>query len=387
MEQPAVDLNYLYQNKRRDVSSVLALVTQSQPTLVSIIERAPYRAQSHKFEWPELALAAESTTTTADITNSATTLPVVSNAPFVANTIIRFEGSDEIARVTNADTVSMTIVRGYGGTAAAAVVSGKRVYVVSKPKHEGSVPQFTKNATAPAMNYNYTEIFDFEAVASKSKERLYGVSADSTDPVGDLLNFKVQLEMVGVSRRINNSLIHGRRSERTSSIPGTMGGILQYHVGGNNVAAAGAPVSRKMLGDAFQKCFDGGATQLDTILCGAAQARNISALYAGKLMILREDTTLGNRILRVQPDMPIEGYVSTIVVDPNYPPDKISIFAKGNIKLVDQRPMTDEDSAPKAADFVSRRGVAEMTAEFNSFGETSCLISDLDTTIVDPDAE
>lgn len=386
MEQPAVDLNYLYQNRKRDISDVLVTVMSQQPTLISIIPFAPFTISSHKYEWPELTLSAASTTTTADINSSATTLPVVANAPFPAGTTIRFEGSDEIARVTNNDTVNMTIVRGIGGTAGAAVTSGTRVYVVSKPKLVGTVPQFGRNATAPTLNYNYTEIFDFEAISEKSKERIYGVSANSADPVGDLLNFKVKMELSDVTRRMNNALIWGRRIERTSTVPGTMGGILQFHAGGNNIAASAATISRKILGDAFQKCFDGGAESVDTILCHPIQARNISNLYANKLMILREDTTLGNRILRVQPDMPIEGYVSTIVVDPTYPNSKVSVFSSKRVRLVNQRPMTDEDSAPKGADFVSRRGVGEITAEFNSFPTTSCLIENLDTAVVDPDA-
>jgi hypothetical protein len=219
-------------------------------------------------------------------------------------------------------------------------------------------------------------------VVSNSQGPVYGFGSDaSQDPVGDAMNFQVSQRLIEVSRNMNSALIFGRAVERTELTPGTMGGLLWAHEGGNNIDAVGGHISEKLLNDAFQKCLEGGAQRLDTLLCGPTQARKITALYKDRLQILRQDQTLGNVIYQVQAGFPIGGYITTVVVDPAFPSSKISIHERTQVKLVPFRPMTDRPSQAPGDDFVARRGVGEYTAEFSAIKETGCLINNLSNEI------
>lgn len=380
---PEVPFAYGYQHLVRDVSSVLTTVNQTMPTLMSRVSIAGGRARQHKHEWPELVTKPEQSKVTAGANASATVLSVASKLPFEKNAICRIQGKEELLRVVAVSEAEekITVVRGYGGTTAGSIGNGDKVIVVTKPRLESTTAQLKGDPTAPDVNHNFTEIFDEEAVVSLSQGGVYGVSADSTDPVGDGLNFQVMLKMQQLARRMNNALIYGRRVERTPIQPGTMGGLLQYMEGGNIVNAQGNPVDKKVLGDGFQMAFESGATRLNTMLCGSTQARNVSALYGDQLQVLRQDTTLGYAVYQVRPDMPIEGYVSTVVVDPNFPDNMIEIFDDSNIEIVAHRVMQDKDATPPGADFVARRMIGEYTARFNALGKLSTLIKNLSTVV------
>ncbi|HLP66961.1 MAG TPA: DUF5309 family protein [Rhizobium sp.] len=373
-----------YANLQRDISILLATIIAAQPTLLSIIGTAPYKAAQHKHEFPELQLTPASTTTSAGIDNAATTLPVVNKLALKANTICRIEKLDgtpstEQIRVTAVhDSLQQaTIVRGWGGTTAAAIEEGAKIIVVSRPQMESSRAALVGGNKAPSLNYNFTQIFDAEAVVSNSQGRVYGISQDAANPVDAMMDFEVRQKTLQLAREMNDSIIHGRRFQRTEAIPGTMGGLLQFHEGGNRVDAAGDPIDEELLDAAFQKCFEGGAAKVDTILCGAAQGLNLSRLYKNRLHVVREDKTLGMQILQVQSGLPIKGYLSTVVVDQSFPKNGMSLFDKDLMKLVPMRTLIDKRSEAEGDDFIARRLIGEYTAEFLNWGAAACYIDNL----------
>ncbi|MBI1291854.1 hypothetical protein GC173_11515 [bacterium] len=384
-----VPFAYGYENKVRDVTGTLIQIIQDSPAYISIIQTAARRAIQHKHEYPKFVSASKQTTTTASHNTSVTTIAVASKTPFRVNSIVRVlgpTGADhpEILRVTaiSPGANEITVVRGYGSTTATAIASGSKLIVVNTPQRESSRASLQGDPSAPTLIHNFTEIFDWEAVVSNSQGPVHGIgNPGSQDPVGDAMNFQVSLRLIETARNMNSALIFGRAVERTELIPGTMGGLLQAHEGGNVVDAAAGNISEKLLNDAFQKCLEGGGSRLDTLLCGPTQARKITALYKDRLQILRQDQTLGNVIYQVQAGFPIGGYISTIVVDPAFPSSKISIHDRTQVSLVPFRAMTDRPSQAPGDDFVARRGVGEYTAEFSGIKETGCLISNLSTEI------
>jgi hypothetical protein len=389
---PDVPYAYGYQNLVRDVSPILYQVIAQQPTFISIVPVATQRARQHKHEYAELELTPEQTTTTAAVNSTSTqVIPVASKAPFTLNAILRIEPiagehNEQLRVIEISDSANeITVQRAYGGTTAANIPNGSKLIVVSKPLKESTRASHKGDPTQPPLNHNFTEIFDAEAVVSRSMGPVHGIGdPNSTDPVGDALDFQVALQLVKISRRMNNALIYGRRVERTANTPGTMGGLLQAHEGGNEVNASNAVISEKILGDAFQLCLEGGATSIDTLLCGPIQARMITSLYKDRLMIAREDTTLGQVIYRVQPGMPIAGFVSTVVVDTNFPKTKVSLHSREQVALVPFRNMSDEDSRSPGDDFVARRMIGEYTSQFRNFKTAACLIRNLSPAIPTP---
>ena len=379
-----VPFSYGYQDQRRDLSVVLTTVQQMRPVWLSLVGTGQ-RSKNHKTEWTEEAISPEQTTLSSACTTTATKIVVASKLPFAVNAIIRFEGYGELMRVTSISDVAdeVNVSRAYGGTTkeTASIALGAKVFIVSKPQYESSRPTLADRTVLPGKNYNYTEIISEEAVISNSAPGIETLSGSEDDPVGVLMNRQVDLKMKQIAYRKNNALIYGRRFERTDAIPGTMGGLLQFHEGGNIIPGAGAAISQKLLDDAFASCFSGGATTLNTLLCGAVQARNISNLYAGKLTIAREDTVQGRAVYTVQGSLPINGYITKVVVDPAFPADKISLFDSANIRERPNRPLFDESSRSGGDDFQARRLLEETTFEFNNWQKTTALIQGLSTAI------
>ena len=385
MSDPQVPFSLGYDHLIRDVTEELHLIRQSMPAFISLVSTMG-RATQHVHEYTEDKLEPEQTLLTAGINTSATTVPVQSKLPFEVNAICRFEDHDEQVRVTSISESQneITVQRGWGGTTQEEIDNGTKIIVVTKPKRESSRASHKGDPTAPTVNHNYTEIFDAEAVVTRSKGPVYGISTPDQNVLEATMNYKIRRELNKLARRLNNALIYGRRVKKTEGIPGTMGGMLEFHEGGNSIDADGEWVTRKILGDAMQKCFDGGAERLDTLLCNAEQARNISAIYDTKLIVERRDRELGSVIYRVQPDMPIEGFITEIVVDPNFPRRDISLFARERVRLVPFRDFTDENSRAPGDDFLARRIIGEFTAEFHNWKDATCRIRKLNPEVRDP---
>lgn len=370
----------------RDVSDIYQVLVEQAPALISLLEIDSRLAVAHKHEYADLSLEPEQTTVTVAALIGGVTLDVASKTPFEVGAICRFETAaglmlgDQVRVVSiDASLNKITVTRAYGGTTAAAIPKDSKIIVVTKPKKEASDPENTSNVTPPALNWNATEIFDGRAVVARSIERIHGVPGSDMNPMDAMMNFQVNQELIKIRRRMNEGLIYGRRVLRTADIAGTMGGLLQYHEGGNAVDGSGNPIDRNLIADAFQQCFDGGATELNTALCNAEQAINLARIWDAKLHIVREDKTLGYQVLQVQSELPVDGYVSRIVVDPRFPRNAISLFDRKLIRLKAKRRMQDENSRAPGADYESRRILGEYTAEFRNWGKATSLIKNLST--------
>ncbi|MBI1234893.1 MAG: hypothetical protein GC208_10370 [Alphaproteobacteria bacterium] len=369
----------------RDVSDIYQTLVEQAPALISLVEVDSQLAVAHKHEYADLSLEPEQTTLTAKALINAAVLDVESKSPFEVGAIARFEDKglmigDQV-RVASIDAAlnKITVTRGYGATIAAEIPKDAKIIIVTKPKKEASDPENTANVTPPSINWNATEIFDGRAVVARSIERIHGIPGSSANPMDAMMNFQVGQEMLKIRRRMNAALIYGRRVQRTESLAGTMGGLLQFHEGGNSVDGKGNPINRDLLADAFKACFEGGALEINTALCNSDQAINLARIWDAKLQIVREDKTLGYQVLQVQSELPMDGYVSRIVVDPAFPRNALSLFDRRLIRMKPKRRMQDENSRAPGADYEARRILGEYTAEFRNWKKATVLIGNLST--------
>ena len=353
--------SYDYQNTKRDLSDVISVVSAAEPALISLVGMGGEAATHTKHEWMEDYIAAERDELNGAILVDAVSITVVDGSKFDAGMQIAFEGYDEVMTVTNVAGNDLTVTRGYGGSTATAMADGTEILIVSRPRPE-STPAGDDSSRRPVTEYNYTEIFDHTAAVSKTAEAVkqYGISS--------ALDFAVQAGVVNLTRRMNNTMVYGRRVQRSSTEPGSMGGILQYidQPGGNVLDGAATAFEEDMLNDLLEAVVRAGGRP-NALMVNTGVARKMASWYKDRLVIVREDTTVGRSVGEFRSDLP-GGVITKIVVDINFPKYKISALDTTRIRLVplNQRALTDEDATPRGADFYARRVLGEYTMEMKN---------------------
>lgn len=368
-----MDQSYDYQNLVRDLSDVLNTIIQQEPTLISLVQTGGDPATNTKHEWLEDTLSPGRDVLTAAVADgTSTSLSVQTGTKFEEDMILAFEGYDELCYVTAVSGNTLTVTRGYGGTSSGAIANGTEVIIVSRPRPEGTDPGDDKGRQ-PDTEYNYTEIFDVTAKVSRTAQvvQQYGIS--------NALDYQVQNHARNIARRMNNALIYGRRVQRTASVNGSMGGILQFvgQSGGNVLDAAGQALTADILNNAIEEVVrDGGRPNI--LIANTNQARKISGFNAANLQVQRADQTAGNVVYRFVNDLPM-GIITQIVVDMNFPKNKVGILDTSRIRLVPLRnsALRDMDATPNGADYFARRILGEYTAEIKNAKEAHGLITNL----------
>ncbi|WP_163327615.1 DUF5309 family protein [Desulfurobacterium thermolithotrophum] len=368
--------SYDLKNVVRDLTEELSIVVQRQPTLISLIPHAAPNQYAHSptHEWLEDIVSPEVDTLAADLDASATSMTVTDGTKFQPGMVLTFEGSEELVKVTAVSGNTLTVVRGYAETPKEAHSSGTEVKIIARPRDEGTLPGDDNPGALPGTEWNQTQIFDITVKVTRTAQNTaqYGID--------NLINHRVSQGLQVISRRMNNAIIYGRRVKRVEGVePGMMGGILYFlkQPGGNVVNAAGSDLTQKLLNDAIEKiALDGGNPNV--LVCNTTQARKISAFNANNIVIQREDQTAGNFVARFVSDLPA-GIITTIVVDTNFPKDKIAILDTSRLRLVPLRGSTirDFDATPPGADFIARRILGEYTLEVRNAKQAHGLLEGL----------
>ena len=374
--------SYDFQNTIRDLNGAYQALVASYPTLLSLVRVGP-AATSTKHEWLEEQLNPTSSAIASfDTDGDGTGVNVASTAGFSAGDIVRTTSStgvtqSELMRIVSVDSATdLTVARDYGGTTGVTLDVGDILVLVSSPKNEATDASVTTGSGEASVAYNYTQIEDAVAKVSKTAQvtRMYGVE--------NLLNQDVQRKMLHLMRRQNNSLIHGVKVERTSSVAGTAGGFLSFLAGGNSTAVSGA-ISSTVINNAFEAIFDdGGVSTRYAIVCAENQARKISAFNtAGSNPVAQipfGTTTTGGYIQTFISDLSAaRGFVGQVVVDPNMPKDQVAILDLDRVEVNYLRPLTDEDATLPGGDYFQRRLLHEYTFTFRDAQKAHALLTGL----------
>jgi hypothetical protein len=359
--------SYDYQNLVRDVIEVFNQLRVSYPSLISLVKTGPV-ARNTKHEWTEDALVPTSTAITSFGTDGdGTVFNVSSSAGLRVGSVVRFESSAGASKTEQAQVsvinsaTQITIVRDYGSTTGVTLLVGDIIKLVSSPINEGTEAG-DSDGQEPTMAYNFTQIFDRVAKVTKTGQNvdIYGL--------GDVLDYQVQVKMSEIIREMNSGLIYGRRVERTSTVAGTAGGILQFMEGGN-IDTTGGAISATIINNILEAIFnDGGFSNNYAIVCNQNQARKISAFNtSGSNPVVQKaesDRNFGGYVSMFTGDLPVmDGFRAAIVVEPNFPADQLAVVDMNSVELnwLQNRSITDEDASPAGADYVRRRILGEAT--------------------------
>jgi hypothetical protein len=389
----AKEVSYDYQNTVRDLSDAFQLIVKRIPVLAALVgaplmgmDGKPLLATATKHEWLEDVMSPQTWTVNGTRNIGGATLVLTSTTGVKVGMVLNFEAATGASKtvqlvvtaVTNSTDLAVSV---YASSTDVQLVATDVAKLVALPKAESTEADAT-DGYEPSTAYNYTQIFDRTAKVSLTAEAIkkYGIES--------AIDYQVERKLLELAYELNNSIIYGRRVQRTGTTPGTtgsMGGLLYFleQASGNKIDAAGAEVSPDVLNDAFEQGIGNGGNNMKTLLCNIAQARKLSAFNTtgNNPLIFRDERSAGSYVQRFVSDIPIgeNGMISQIVVDQSFPKDKIALIdtEKVGVIALKDRQFTDKDATPNGADYVARRILGELTMEVKNAANSHMLITDL----------
>lgn len=367
---------YDFQDQVRQLEAGISLIIDDAPTLLGLVGIDSTPLYQTKFEWMSDHLNSNRATAATAVDAAATTIKVVEGdgLKFRVNAIAVV--GEEYLRVTAVNGDEITVMRGYDGTTAAAFKAGDEIRIVARPQLEGAMPG-TDEGHDRLIDYNYTQIVERYAAVSGTQQnvRTYNVSNE--------LDYQVQLRLKEIAREQNDWLIYGRRIEGAPGMPRTTGGLLYFadKKGAPKKNAEGKEVNPTLLNDLAEQVYLRGG-EVNTILTNTAGARQITKFASDTIRTEREDTTTGHKIYTVVSDI-VGGSVATVIVDPNFPKNKIAMFDRNILKInpLSGRSLHDVDASVPGADFVARQIRGEYGVTIKNAGEKIAILENISTSV------
>jgi len=387
--------SYDFNNLIRDVSPDFDTLIANSPSFLKLlgsfgqsenpITGAPV-VTNPKYEWVNDPMTQYSSAIATLATDGdGTVFTVASNAGFEVGSIVRFEkatgaSTTELAQVAavNANGTGITLTRDYGSTTGYTIEVGDIMILNSTPRNEDSdVGAAIKHQGV--LDFNYTEIFDEVANLSETAK------ASSSYDNATAMAIQMRAAMIRLARKLENAFLHGVRVQRTSSVAGTLGGLLQFISGaGGNIDATGGNLSQTLINNVIEDISQKGGMLINPMLIVSPnQARRISALNtSGSNPIVykgNEDRTLGGFTTAFIGDLPINdgATVAKIFVAQNMIKDKVAVVDMNSVDAKVMRGLTAKDATTNGTDGDKQRIITELTLEVKNATSAHGIITGL----------
>lgn len=373
-------------NTRIDLSDVLSWRIAQSPNFINLFNQptgqanaAGIVATATEHKWLEGVETPKTKAFTAYAYSSSTgTFTVADSTGWAVGDLFHILGDTAVLKISavTATTIAVTtIVAANGSTldlSTYTAASGGTLIFDSRPIQEGSTAGesvFLQSGTAS----NYTQIFraDVDLTGTAIAVGQYGNENNVTR--------QIQYATDTIIRRMNHALLFGAKTQRTASVPGSMGGL--YFFGTQSGGLANAQVSSpalkmSMINVAAQMVTEAGGSP-DLILCGAGQGQVISTFMASQVQTDRASNVVGRYINQFVTSA--GGSVLRVFVDPSIPDTDVWVCDSRGFALVplQGRALHTEPATTPGTDGVRAMLLGEYTAEFKNAKQSLCRISGL----------
>jgi hypothetical protein len=279
----------------RDVTKGIALLEPDEAQLTTFMMNIPKgseRAINAQVEWIEDEFNPRFDTLAADLSAVAVVMTVTNFAYFRKGDLVKVANA-EVVRVTATPSANpVSIARAQGSTAAAAVLSGGQLFIMSSAHEENSsLPDLL--SVQKAVKFNNLQILrDPFGVSQTAKDsQFYGEQDD--------LRWQRKKFAMQHKRSIENAIIHGERGLQTvsSQYLYLTGGILEFI--DTNITDAGGTLTELEWEDHLRKSFRYGSKDKLSIMSPKA-ITVINTFGRDKLQTKSEDSLYGVTITRYQ---------------------------------------------------------------------------------------
>lgn len=315
-------INEAFEIARSNRTGILQVVSMGGP-------RQAY--DGYKMGWLDFRIDATSSALTAGVDAVATTVPVADGGKFRAGMTVSASAGNEVMLVTAVSGNNLTVTRGFGGTTAAALLSGAVLTIDSVGREENSLAE-NDGIFQPDPVENFFQTMD--TAVEFSRRALATIQFGGTND----LAFQISERIRQLTIQMDRALVRGRRA--TATIGGktvTYTGGLRFYLDqadAINTDGAGALTLDKINVINAEIVSRGG--NANTIAVGIKQARVLSALVSANYSSQRlgEWTADEGSLLTLPSDLPLVGNVNRIVVDTNLADSELVIFDSSMVSVV-----------------------------------------------------
>ena len=315
-------INEAFEIARSNRTGILQVVSMGSP-------RQAY--DGYKMGWLDFRIDATSSALTAGVDAAVTAIPVTDGSKFRAGMTVSASTGEEVMLVTAVTANSLTVVRAFGGTTAAALLSGAVLTIDSVGREENSLAE-NDGIFQPDPMENFFQTMD--TAVEFSRRALATIQFGSTND----LAFQISERIRQLTIQMDRALVRGRRATATvGSKAVTYTGGLRFFLdqsGAIKTDGAGALTLDKINAINAEIVSRGGTA--NTIAVGIKQARVLSALVSANYSSQRlgEWTADEGSLLTLPSDLPLVGNVNRIVVDTNLADSELVIFDSSMVSVV-----------------------------------------------------
>ncbi|HUS72876.1 MAG TPA: DUF5309 family protein [Sedimentisphaerales bacterium] len=293
-----------------DVSDLIGIISPYETPLLDALGDPMREAMSTHHEWLEDELLPNK-----DAVDDSTFTDPAADTDFVVDNGSRFrigdqiqvEGSEELMLVTGINGDTLTVVRGYAGTTPEDLADNQVINILGNAALEGDDKPDAR-FTNRSRRGNYTQIFTAAVEVSGSD------IAASQLGLADEMDYQKQERLRELIRDLENTAINGGQPtsnpEGGSSVRRSMNGIIQ-HLSTNvfNTGDTGFPsgtgLDETKVNYVLRKIWDNSNGNVDLIVVGGFQKRQINAFCANSRTYAANDTTFTNMVSVYESDFGI----------------------------------------------------------------------------------
>lgn len=296
----------------------------------------------YKMGWLDMRVDATSSTLTAAVDDSVTTIPVADGNKFRTGMVVSAKGSDEVIVVVSVSGNNLTVMRGQGGTTAEAITDGTELIIDSVGREENSTAQ-NDGIYQPEDAENFFQTMDTALEFSRR--------ALSTMQYGDTndLQFQTSERLKQLTIQMDKALIRGRKMKIT--VDGKeisyVGGIRYFldQAGAYKVDNSGATLTLEQINEVNAELVArGGSTNV--IVCGIRLARKLNALVGANYSSQRlsEWSSDEGAVNMLPSDLPLIGSINRIIIDTNVADDELFVLDTDMITIMPMEQNNAEES-------------------------------------------
>jgi hypothetical protein len=278
-----------------DVSDIIGIVSPYETPVLDALGDPMREAMSTHHEWIEDDLLPNK-----DAINDATYVDAAADTDFVVDHGSRFrvgdqiqvEGSGELMLVTGISTNTLTVVRGYAGTTAEDLADNQVINILGNAALEGADKPTARFSNRSRCG-NYTQIFGASVEVSGTD------LAASQLGLADEMDYQKQERLREMIRDLENTVINGGKPaanpEGSGTVRRSMKGVIQHlstnvFATGDSGFPSGTGLDEAKVNYVMRNIWENSSGNVDTIVVGGYQKRQINAFTSSSRSFGAEDT-------------------------------------------------------------------------------------------------
>lgn len=317
------------------ISEAFEIARSNRTGLLSVVGMSTEYAtvyDGYKMGWLDMKVDAASSTLTAGVNETVTTIPVADGNKFRPGMAVSAAGSDEVIIVTAVSGNDLTVLRGQGGTNGAAIANDAVLTIDSVGREENSLAQ-NDGIYQPEDQENFFQTMD--TALEFSRRALSTLQYGNTND----LQFQTAERLKQLSIQMDRALMRGRKmSINIDGKPVSYVGGIRYYLdqaGAYKVDNGGAALTLDAIDNANAEIIARGGTT-DTLVCGIRLARILNKEMRKNFTSQRlADFVNDAGAVNVLPtDLSMLGSVTRIVIDTNCADDEIYLLDTSMITIM-----------------------------------------------------